>query len=382
MVAASIEIIFMLASSKLAKLYFAAILNAIRSDASIYGLLLIYLACGTAYVLIKGGMLFGALDVYLHTCLLTYCVILPFAVLIAGIARIMHRLNQRRSVAYRAMFGPRRVARFIAGTLLMVLVLAPFEAMFASIKSAFSEGNFGYDKPIADLDKLIHFGHAPVRYMLSVAQNEWVLRAIEFNYDVLWFVLCFGILYWVAISPRADAFRLRYCGTFFAVWVIVGNVIAGLFPTAGPAFYSLVTGDAARFAKLRAFLENTTGSFSSAADTQHYLWSLHQAGLSGFGSGISAFPSMHVALVTMNALFIAEHSRRLGLAAAAYVCLIIVSSVFLGWHYALDGYVAVILTCGIYFACTRATRITQWLRDWKMAATLTAPSAGQEVPAK
>ena len=349
-----------------AKLYFSETINAIRSDSIIYVVLLSYLGAGTVYVLAKGGMLFGALDIYVHTSLLTYGLILPFVVLVAGIARITHRLDQRRGVAYRTMFGPRRVARFIAGTLLMVLVLAPFEAMFASIKSAFSGGDFGYDTVIADFDKLIHFGHAPVKYLLAVAQNEWVLRIIEFNYDVLWFVLCFGILYWVAISPRADGFRLRYCATFFAVWVIVGNVIAGLFPTAGPAFYSLVTGDTQRFSKVRAFLENTAGSFSSAADSQHYLWSLHQAGLSGFGSGISAFPSMHVALITMNALFIAERSRRLGIAAGLYAVFIIISSVYLGWHYAIDGYVAVILSSAIYVAVRRATPLSKRLAEWRI----------------
>ena len=360
-----------------AKPYFSETISAVRSDTIIYVVLLWYLVAGAIYVLAKGGMLFGALDIYVHTSLLTYCVILPFVVLVAGISRITYRLDQRRGFAYKSMFGPRRVARFIAGTLLMVLVLAPFEAMFASVKSAFSDGAFGYDITIANIDKLIHFGHAPVKYLLSVTQNEWVLRAAEFNYEVLWFVLCFGILYWVAISPRADRVRLRYCATFFGVWVIVGNVVAGLFPTAGPAFYSLVTGDTERFGKLRAFLENTTGSFSSAADSQHYLWSLHQAGLSGFGSGISAFPSMHVALVTMNALFIAEYSRKLGIVAGLYTLFIITSSIYLGWHYAIDGYVAVVLSCGIYFAIRRAAPLSKHLGNWRLDPTpVPAPNLG------
>lgn len=349
-----------------AKLYLSETIAAIRSDALIYLTLIAYLLAGAAYVLSKGAMLMGALDIYIHTCFVTYCVILPFVLIIAGITRIIHRLDQRRNLAYRAMFSPRRVARFVAGTLLMLLVLAPFEAMFASVKSAFSGRDFGYDKAIADFDKLIHFGRAPVKYLLSFAQNELLLRVIEFNYDVLWFVLCFGVLYWVVISPRADGIRLRYCATFFFVWVLVGNVIAGMFPSAGPAFYDLVTGDAQRFEKLRAFLENTAGSFSSAYDSQHYLWYLHQAGLSGFGSGISAFPSLHVALITMNALFIGQHNRRLGWIVGGYTLVIMVSSVYLGWHYATDGYAAVLLTVGIYFAVKRALPLLRSL-EWRSA---------------
>ena len=234
--------------------------------------------------------------------------------------------------------------------------LLPFEAMFASIKTTIADGGFGYDKLAADIDKFIHFGHAPATYIYSVAKNGWLLRAIEFNYDIVWFVICFGILYWVAISPRAEGFRLRYWASFFAVWIIVGNLVAGLLPTAGPAFYNLVTGDPTRFEKVRAFVETTAGTFSSAADEQHYLWALHAQGLSGFGSGISAFPSMHVALITLNAMFIGEYSRKLAAAAWAYVALIMISSIYLGWHYGIDGYVAVVMTIGIYWAVRWAAR--------------------------
>jgi membrane-associated phospholipid phosphatase len=345
--------------------YVSAAAEAVRSDLLIYAVLLAYLLAGTAYVLSEGSMLLGALDIYEHTCVVTYCFILPFVVLVIGIARITHRLDRRRRLAYRYMFAPRRVGRFIAGTVLMMLVLLPFEAMFASIKSAFSAHGFAYDKVVADLDKLLHFGRAPSKYLLAFAGDNRLLHVIEFNYDVVWFVLCFGILYWVVISPRADGLRLRYCATFFFTWVLVGNLVAGLFPTAGPAFYGLVTGDPDRFVHLRQFVDSSSGWFSSAADEQHYLWSLHAMGESGFGSGISAFPSMHVALIALNAMFIAERSRIAGRLAWAYAGLVLLSSVYLGWHYAIDGYVAVLLAIGVYWGVTRSMPTLRRLLEWE-----------------
>ena len=87
---------------------------------------------------------------------------------------------------------------------------------------------------------------------------------------------------------------------------------------------------------------------SSAALSQEYLWILHSLGQTGFGSGISAFPSVHVGLATFNALFAWEYSRRLGILAFVYPGLIQASSVYLGWHYAIDGYAAIIVTALIY----------------------------------
>ena len=343
------------------------VIDEIWADYLIYLGLLIYLAAGILYVASHHAMLFGAIDIYEHTGLLTYCLILPFVVMVIGIARITHRLDRRRLLAYRHMFGPRRAARFVAGTLLMVLVLVPFEAMFASVKTTFSDSGLIYDKVAADIDRTIHLGRAPVKYLLSVAQDTRVLHLIEFNYDMVWFIVCFGTLYWVAISPRADRVRLRYCTSFFLCWIIIGNLVAAMFPTAGPAFYGLVTGDNSRFSLVQAFLQTTAGTFSSAFDEQAYLWILHQRGESGFGSGISAFPSIHVALITINALFIGEYSRRWAIVAWAYVAVIMLSAVYLGWHYAIDAYAAIVLVLLLYWGVSRLEPALRRAASWRLA---------------
>jgi membrane-associated phospholipid phosphatase len=109
---------------------------------------------------------------------------------------------------------------------------------------------------------------------------------------------------------------------------------------------------------------------------QDYLWMLHSLGQTGFGSGISAFPSVHVGLAVFNALFAWEYSRRLGILAFAYAGLIEVTSVYLGWHYAIDGYAAAIVTVLIY-AATR-----QMIADGRTATQAAdAPRGKLAVPA-
>lgn len=72
------------------------------------------------------------------------------------------------------------------------------------------------------------------------------------------------------------------------------------------------------------------------------LWQNYESSTVGLGSGISAMPSLHVALTTLSALLLSRLSRTAGVLAWAYLALILVGSVHLGWHYAIDGYASII----------------------------------------
>jgi membrane-associated phospholipid phosphatase len=161
--------------------------------------------------------------------------------------------------------------------------------------------------------------------------------------------------------------RVRYVLNWMASWVIIGNLMAGTWLSAGPAYYGLVTGDHARFGEQLAFLATNAGQANSAHVFQQYLWTLYSSGHVGIGSGISAFPSIHVAVATINALFIGEISRRFGIAMWLYVGFIIASSVYLGWHYAIDGYVSVACVTVIYWALRVGLPKVALLR-WKSLA--------------
>jgi hypothetical protein len=241
------------------------------------------------------------------------------------------------------------MARLCAGIALL-MAFGVFQGTYTSVKNGlpFWRGGFVYDAAQADLDALVHFGTDPWRHLYRIAGFDSVRIVVEWNYNVLWFLICFGALFFVATSPLAAAVRTRYLVCFSAVWVLIGNVFAGLFLSAGPAFYGFVTGDIARYGEQLAFLAHGAGGANSAAAYQDYLWKLHESSQAGFASGISAFPSVHVGLVTLNALFLYEHHRKLGLAAFAYVAFVAVSSVYLAWHYAIDGYASIAVTVLIY----------------------------------
>jgi membrane-associated phospholipid phosphatase len=69
---------------------------------------------------------------------------------------------------------------------------------------------------------------------------------------------------------------------------------------------------------------------------QDSLWTAYAATPSF--SSISAFPSMHVAIAMLVFLACRHISWWLKVLSAAYLALIFLGSIFLGWHYAIDGY--------------------------------------------
>lgn len=336
--------------------YGAEIASALRADLVLYAAVLIYVLAATAYVVSMGRAGMVDYDIYAAGCIGLVCVVLPYAMLVLGAARIAFESKGRRSLAWRTLVSPRRVGRGVAGTLLMLVLLLAFEAMYISVKTTFSAGDFPFDTLVADIDQALHFGRAPDEW-LSFLRFGWLLRAVEINYDAIWFPFWLYTLYWFCVTPRAEALRLRFVLTFTLAWALVGNVVASTTVTAGPAFYGLATGDYDRFAEIAGFLQST---HNTTAMTQSYLWAMHEAGTGGLGSGISAFPSMHVAVTTVCALFLSEYDKRLRLPAWGYLAIICLSSVYLGWHYAVDGYAAILMTVGIYWALRAAPQLRRF----------------------
>ena len=75
-----------------------------------------------------------------------------------------------------------------------------------------------------------------------------------------------------------------------------------------------------------------------ALDVQDMLWRKYTEGESGFGAGISAMPSMHVSATVLFALLAWRVRPWLGVLFTAFAALILIGSVHLAWHYAIDAY--------------------------------------------
>ncbi len=327
----------------------ATVLEQMRRDLIIYVMIAVYVIGVVGLCLMTDNWAQATFYPYFRRWPKMFLITMPLIALGFDAMRVIIRVDEHRRLAFSRVYTAERFGRLAAGmALLMALMM--FQGAFTTMKNMLPalQGGFSYDVTHANIDEALHFGYAPWALLHGALGDGFMRTLIDWNYNVLWFGLCFGGLFYVATVKRCAPFRLRYMLMFMVAWVVVGNVLAGTFLSAGPAFYAQVTGDSQRFTPLVASLGGDVPTV--AARYQTLLWRVYQEGRAGFASGISAFPSVHVSLITINALFLAERLPKLRLLAAAYVAIIIMSSVYLGWHYAIDGYVAVLVVVSIHLA--------------------------------
>lgn len=68
--------------------------------------------------------------------------------------------------------------------------------------------------------------------------------------------------------------------------------------------------------------------------------------------GIAAMPSLHVAGTALYMFYLFMVSRLFGILGLLFTCFMLFGSVFLQWHYAVDGYVGFLFAYGIWFFAT------------------------------
>ena len=259
-------------------------------------------------------------------------------------------------------------ASLIAAWLVLMTMFTPFKVMISHLRG------FPYDAALAEADRLLFLGVDPWR-ITHAAIGPMGTMALQMAYN-LWFILMWlSILYLVV---RAEKLRLRaqYAIAFVLTWIVVGSLAAFLLASAGPCFAERAFGDP-QFAPLMHGLARVDASLKAvhpvlgvhSLGLQDMLWNAYAADRQVFGGGISAMPSMHVALSILMACAGWRLSRKAGWWLSAFAAAIWIGSVHLGWHYAVDGLVALPLTVAIW-------RASGWLVERWVVAEAPAPAWG------
>ena len=139
------------------------------------------------------------------------------------------------------------------------------------------------------------------------------------------------------------------------MWILIGGILAIVFSSAGPCFYGRLGLTPDPYADLMAYLRGVNEMLPIwAIPVQDVLWQGHVA--KSAIDGISAMPSMHNGSALLFALAGYQVSRFAGHLLSAHAILIFIGSVHLGWHYAVDSYLAWALTLVIWFAMAPVAR--------------------------
>jgi hypothetical protein len=241
-----------------------------------------------------------------------------------------------------------------------VLLALPILALWPVLTRAFSLVKalipavqpFYLDPLLYRIDRAIHFGNDPWTLLQPLLGYPVVTYGINLLYALWLFVVYFAILHQIT-TLRERRLRLQFLLSMILAWALIGGVAATLLSSAGPCYYALVVGTpdpyAAQMAYLRETVQNTHISifgFDKKLDliavmVQDLLWTDYQSGNFGIGRGISAAPSMHVATTWLVARMAQTYGRRAAILGWSFFAVILVGSIHLGWHYALDGYLAI-----------------------------------------
>ncbi|MFO1034208.1 MAG: phosphatase PAP2 family protein [Hyphomicrobiales bacterium] len=195
---------------------------------------------------------------------------------------------------------------------------------------------FSWDQTFMELDRSLHFGLDPWRILQPLLGHDAITFAINLFYN-FWFLSLFGCFMWFGFATRMSVNRTQFYLAYMLAWWIGGGVLALIFSSAGPAYYGNLGLSPDPYAPLMAYVRDVDTRLPIwALDTQQLLWDGYTGKVGAIG--ISAFPSMHNASTLLFALATRQRSRALGIAFGIYTVIILVGSVHLGWHYAVDGY--------------------------------------------
>ena len=213
-----------------------------------------------------------------------------------------------------------RVGAFVAGIVLVGLqmgVLTWLKVMLPIVVPFWADG------ALAKLDHDL-FGTDPWR--LANAAFGWAAGLIDRVY-VSWAPVKLAALFALLCLP-ASAAKARALSSYF---LIVATVAVGQYAlsSAGPIFTP-------------AFADLPVQPWVDSA--RAYLIEDYRRGGGHIGTGISAMPSLHVAIALWVALVARALAPRLQLLGWAYFALIAIGSVQLGWHYASDSIAGSLIT--------------------------------------
>jgi hypothetical protein len=181
---------------------------------------------------------------------------------------------------------------------------------------------FWADLPLAEADRIL-FGKDP--WIIShdlFGPITGLLDRIYVTWAPVKFVTVVGVAL-AAASPKKSRAMLAYFLT-----ISTCCLMQFALPSAGPVFYAqLGLGDQFIAMPIEPWV----------ASARDYLWADYLAGGGMPGGGISAMPSVHVAMTLWVALVVRIYFPRVQFLAWIYFAAILIGSVHLGWHYAVDG---------------------------------------------
>jgi PAP2 superfamily len=234
--------------------------------------------------------------------------------------------------------------RFIAG-FCMVVVVQPFILAFAELKALITYLKpFSWDQTFEQWDRFLHFGYQPWELLQPLLGYGPISMLININYNFWFFTLT---MYWLHFAFRESngVLRVQAMLAYMLTWSVGGVALAIFFSSAGPCYFGNLNLGYNPFTGLMDYLRQTNETWPIwALGLQDMLWVNYSTNYGeALTKGISAMPSMHNAQALLLVLATWKKHKLVRNLAIGHGVLVVLGSVHLGWHYAVDAYLAFII---------------------------------------
>lgn len=237
------------------------------------------------------------------------------------------------------LLGPKRLLTRLGPVLMVTGAVIFLQIGFLFAKSAIPQLiPFYADPMLADLDAFFLFGRDAWEIAHAITPQALV-DIFPTVYMPIWLLVATVFPIVIAATDPDESRMLRYVWLFFASWFIVGNVAATLGSSVGPIYYDRLL-DTARYVELHTAFAQSGFADSAIGQIQNRLWEASSNADGVRISGISAFPSVHVAVASIFALYSTERFRWGAPIGYAFLALIGLISVYSGYHYLSDSVVS------------------------------------------
>ena len=246
-----------------------------------------------------------------------------------------------------------RMVSLIWPPLLFATLMASFNAFKQMILPA---AGFRFDSLFTEIDRALFLGTDPWRISHKLFASPDATWWIDSAYHGWFAPMSLGLMLCAWVGRSSYRLRTQYLLSYITIWIGIGSALAFLLPATGPCFLAQMVGPSPAFDGLLDRLASdqaALGTPLSALKNQAGLLLGHGSDRLMIGGGISAMPSVHNGLSVLFALAAFRVNRAAGWAMAGYAVLIWIGSIHLGWHYAIDGLAAALLTWGIWVVCGR-----------------------------
>lgn len=233
-------------------------------------------------------------------------------------------------------------ARGIVGVLIAILAMAAFVIQKCYIPFL---SPYHWDPALAALDHALHFGKYPHEWLLPVVTATKSTAFLDKVY-ALWFLFFYFLVGFAMFCEKDARHHIRFMWSYAFVLPVIGNYFATFFSSVGPVFFGAFYPDIQNpYQDMVAYLDdvNQTTPLLTFSNLSMLVEWVRNDQFIDYNS-ISAMPSVHIAVMWILVLYCWKYHWFFRATALVLCALVFIASVFLGFHYAVDGYFSIVLT--------------------------------------